>query len=229
MYKSDLFHFLTVMWNKIQRIYIGSNLVRPKWHPWANTIAYYPLKEDTNDYSWNSRNLTNSWATFWTYQWISCVYWTARAQWINTPSLNWVKTISLWTNWSGNYTNSNSNFSVIYADGQATSLAYRKYNDYKLQFYDGAYNLINSYITNQRYNLVVTFDGTAKIYINWQLLWQRTNTVQYTWWIFYFMRWVWTGDTIDGYLWGMSNIILEDKTRTAQEVAKYYNSTKWNY
>jgi hypothetical protein len=202
-----------------------------KWKPWANTVAYYPLTSTTtvNDMSGNNRNLTNNWATFWTYQWISCVYWTARRQRINTPSLNWVKTISLWTNWSGNYANSNSNFSVIYADEQATALAYRKYNDYKFQFYDGVENLINSYITNQRYNLVVTFDGTAKIYINWQLLWQGTNAVQNTGWIFYFMRWVWTGDTADGYLWWISNIVLENKVRTDQEISDYYNQTKWNY
>ena len=51
------------MWNKIQRIYIGTNQVRPvyKWEPWANTVAYYKFVNDINDYSWNGYNLTWAW------------------------------------------------------------------------------------------------------------------------------------------------------------------------
>lgn len=50
------------MWNKISKIYVGTNLVRPKpspsYTPTANTIMYYPLKWDLLDYSWNNRNPT---------------------------------------------------------------------------------------------------------------------------------------------------------------------------
>jgi len=34
------------------------------WKPWANTIAYYPLKENSNDLSWNWNNGTDTNITY---------------------------------------------------------------------------------------------------------------------------------------------------------------------
>jgi len=31
------------------------------------------------------------------------------------------------------------------------------------------------------------------------------------------------------WMWYLSEIIIEDKARTAQEIAGYYNQTKWDY
>ena len=54
-------------------VYKWEDLVR-WWKPWANTVAYYPLKEDANDYSGNNRNGTASNVNFTTLNWIECAY-----------------------------------------------------------------------------------------------------------------------------------------------------------
>jgi hypothetical protein len=51
--------------NEVSAVYVWDTQIYPAgWKPWANTLAYYPLETDTKDYSWNNRNLTNSWITF---------------------------------------------------------------------------------------------------------------------------------------------------------------------
>lgn len=62
--------------NEVEKGYVGTEQVRPwEWKPWSNTIAYYPLTDNFNDYSWNSKNLSNTWSpTITTIDWIKCAY-----------------------------------------------------------------------------------------------------------------------------------------------------------
>ena len=65
------------------------------------------------------------------------------------------------------------------------------------------------------------------LYVNWQLVSSNnysaitSSTGIYIWWV--------TSWSDDPYQWYMSNVILESKGRTAQEISDYYNQTKWNY
>ena len=217
------------MWYKVKKIYQWSNLVRPKWKPWANTIAYYPLKENTNDYSWNSRNLTNNWLTFWTYSGVTCA----------SSSGNYAQ-LSLWTA----TTYSNLTMSIWY--NATTTTPVRE----AFCFGGGGGNLDiwNNGVTyyasssqhfdqttwvtaNQWTNIIVTVNwSTWNIYKNWSLYTTKTN-----WWnVVANSIAIWTNSDASypqnnrfyGYL---SNAIIENKTRTAQEVSDYYNLTKWNY
>jgi hypothetical protein len=202
-----------------------------KWKPWANTIAYYPLNSTTtvNDMSGNNRNLTNNWATFGTYQWISCVYWNANMQRLTTPSLGQVKTISFWTNWSWVEASTWSLYSVLFSWNKVWTLLYFN-SQSKMRLYDTTTDLdTTTYKTNQWYHITVVYDNIAKMYINWVLDLQWTNTPVLWTDLIYLFRFYWTWTTLDWYSWWMSELILENKARTAQEVLNYYNLTKSNY
>lgn len=83
-----------VSWYKLSNIYIWTQQVRPGgWKPWANTIAYYPLESDANDYSWNNINPTavGSAITFWT---------DSTGKWCAVFSANSNSYIGYWTWWS---------------------------------------------------------------------------------------------------------------------------------
>ena len=91
------------MWYKVNKIYVGTQQVRPVWKPWSNTIAYYPLTSTTtvNDMSGNNRNLTNHSVSFNTYDWVNCAYFNGSSQYLNQDSVNmWLfsgsLTVSSW-------------------------------------------------------------------------------------------------------------------------------------
>jgi hypothetical protein len=71
-------------------------------------------------------------------------------------------------------------------------------------------------------------DGTIKVYKDWTFVGSASAgyDLAYTW-VALTIGWsaVW-GRYFDGRL---SNVIIEDKVRTAQDVADYYNLTKSNY
>ena len=60
------------------------------------------------------------------------------------------------------------------------------------------------------------------LYINWQ---QVKQVSAGSWTRLPYWAIVWA----NGSNWDMSNIIFENKARTAQEVSNYYNITKWKY
>lgn len=223
------------MGNIIKKIlYVDSNgvekQIRPAWAPWANTIAYYPLQSDTNDYSWNSRNLTNSWVTFSDGVWI--FNWSARAyiSW-NTQLNNWY-TISFWEQSTVN----NTSFMVDMRNNN-------QYWQWICALTEGWYFKIRQQITasseteyktlrNGNWNnWIITWDGTSnwKISVNWQLAHSVTiaksidtsNTTLSLW-----SRYSWLTNPFS---WSLSEVIIENTPRTETEKSDYYNLTKSKY
>ena len=97
--------FLITMWYKVNRIMMRPNgvekQVRPKTrNPWANTVGYYPLNTDFDDYSWNSRNLTNTNATITTLGGVSCAYYwgNAYSTYTGYSLIRDARTTSVWMN-----------------------------------------------------------------------------------------------------------------------------------
>lgn len=224
-------------------IYCGSRKLRPDgwwgwWKPSANTVAYYKLETDANDYSWNWYNLvtTHTSPSFETYQWVNCAKFNGSNMELHNNSLNpsayWNSfTVSAWAYlwwWS------------------ATTVICNTYKSWST-YYNWALNKwsYSSYLTLWNgldfwtlwpsswwwYHLLFTCNNRSTItYVNWvqSNTWTLSLNLTNNW-----VFWIWTtedGGSMYYYLnWWLSNIIVENKARTADEISTYYNKSKSNY
>ena len=223
---------------KIKRIYVGTNLVYPTWKPNSNTIAYFPLKEDVLDHSWNWNNASWNPNSFTggvaNYSWNSTTLPTSLVS-------SWTITVNVWFN-DLRTSNFSKNISFI---GQHTTQNYwfcmraNSYygSDYNIWTYQSswsgyatAYYVITEASSTPRtwwHNMVSMRDGSKiYMYLDGQSIWEAayswlsSNTFYmgydhgYDWW-------AWTGR--------LSELIFENKIRTAQEIKDYYHQTKAKY
>lgn len=200
--------------------------------PWANTLAYYPLNSTTtvNDKSGNGYNLTNNggvtfnslWATFSSNKWLS---WSNFAQ---MPTRNSNRTYSIWFKQSSSIGTANYVFSMgSFVSLELVALSiYNNSNNAYIDYWNGSIALGYVPTLNRWHNAVFTNDGNwQKLYIDGVLKWTSTKTLATTNSVI-----LWMGDASQFYFnWGMSEFIVENKARTAQEVAYYYNQTKSTY
>lgn len=215
------------MWYKVKKIYQWSNLVRPKWKPWPNTIAYYPLEKNFNDYSWNWYNLTVSNATITNLNWVSCGLYSNGRAYNATPTVWSTRTLVAW------FYNQTSWILVWTGATQSWYYAIMMSNNWdKIQisdFYTTGYS--SSSISSNSWHLWVAIADWANmyIYVDWVLAnsWTHSNTLSSTW----VSAWgkPFTNQYTDYFSWYLSNVILENKARTAQEISNYYNQTKSKY
>ena len=240
---------MTLREHSLKNIYIGEY----GWKPWANTLAYYPLETDTKDYSWNGRDGTNNWVTFSNWLWVF-----NGSSYVSLWTWSWTNiqtnmTISVWFKWNWNWSKDNAVLGKSEYYATSTSNCY-----YAITIHEGErylswwyycwsdYNLhpMNFRNTggwsptiwpvaqaNKWYNVVITNDGnTKKAYVDGVLyatenVLSTTSTVSIDTRIGSFVRY-----NYDSFFnWNISAVIFEDKARTAEQVANYYNQTKWNY
>jgi len=228
------------MWYKVQSRFVGTQQVRPSWwKPWSNTLLYMPFKTDLLDHSWNWVSFTNSWGV--TIQ-NGAAYFTG-SNYLYSKSFNSISsyqtncTISVWFK---NTSSTNAERTAIHQFYYG-SWKYYWYSlwcrsDWKIMVqntYTGSVDWTQpSYWTTQRWNVVLVRDNPSKIYINW-VLYQNGNTNDksslYSWiWIWWSMRY--NGDMWEyKWIWYISEVIIEWKKWTAQEVLNYYNQTKSTY
>lgn len=227
------------MWNKIQRIYIGDHYqIYPKWTPWANTIAYYPLTENANDYSGNWLNATNYEGTFSTQNW--CYLWTIVSRlelpsmtiwqtftinvWIKLPNWQptWDQEFNIYYDWSGSHRNILYRCSAWWIDcytwNNSTS---QNIKTVSTTFWTWWNNIILSktwtfYSIYLNGNLLETFSSAYNVSIPW---WSNTIFVWHTS----------SSTSQHSAFWYIKDHIIENKARTAQEIADYYNQTKASY
>lgn len=198
------------------------------WQPWANTIAYYKFDWNLNDSSGNNHNLSvAAWSiTYWTAGW----WWkyvhinknTRTNYWERSFDYNWNNTISLRMNpqitngsillemWNGGQ--------EFLRFGGAISCGY-------------GWGMSYSMSTNTWYLVTFTRNWTSTaLYINGSLIW--TWTGDKTWIHNIRFKLNNAGDTSSSTYSNntyLSELIWEDKERTAQEIADYYNQTKSLY
>ena len=244
------------MWYKVKKRLIWTQQVRPsEWKPWTDTLAYWKLNWNLNDSSSNNRNLKNAWQlTFATVDWIQCaacnweVYWTwyAYCQSLPTPTVITVNIRAKATN----------NRSWTYARWLFhTHFNYNGWNDWvrwEMYSWNGIpwvnvwswinFNYANydwvpySALTSRNLRTVVRNNSThqIKIYRN-SVLYNTKTFSSYipSWnWNSYFTLWVWyiADNSINRRrYWRISETIVEQKERTAQEILDYYNQTKSKY
>lgn len=193
---------------------------------------YWELASNANDTSWNNRNGTvngtviwNNWAVFaWSWQVSSPIY--------SMPS-NF--TISCWVN----KTQSSTSEQTLFAKWWSSS-EYQRF----WMYYNSSWNLyvrqatgntswnwlsVWNYWYNTWYNVVFTKTWTTiTVYVNGT----QTNQFNYSSWSDYTSSylgiWWWTSSQ-SNFNGTIKDFIVENKVRTVQEVADYYNSTKSDY
>lgn len=216
----------------LKNAYIGEYRV-----PWANTIAYYPLDWSLNDSSGNGNNWTVNWTI--TYDTVGTMqvanFW--GSWYVTIPglwTLTWSLTVNLWmksTQASAheivlvallpNTDNKNLSFAVDY--GKATMFRWNGSTSQSCQ----SNTIVNDWVWH---NIVTTINGnTQTVYVDWISKWTLSCNYDIVSGIY---SWFWVNikwSTGTKYNWLLSNIIVENMPRTAQEITDYYNLTKSNY
>lgn len=201
--------------SKIKEAYVGSELVRPTWwHPSSNTLAYYPFADNQLDSTWKT-TLPISWTRQTIWYMFTCG---SRENWYinNTKS---AKTLSCWAY----INNPGSNSAML---------------ELKTLWYCTA-----SPNTNVRNKLQWQASNGSWFTLGnaFSVSWWNLFTFIYTWTAVYWylnaeLKWTWQYTLIDVncVLWHLvtitlSELIIEDKARTRQDIINYYNKTKSLY
>jgi len=210
----------------------------PPFVPWANTIAYYPLKEDVLDYSGNNNN--------WSWNPNSFTDGVANYSWNSTTMpvalvSSWTITVNVWFYQEAGAADFNKNISFLWQHTTQNfwfSLKSNSYHDslyhtYLLQSGWSGYATTYSVSTTSStpriwWHNVVWMRDASKIYLylDGQYQWETTyswlsSNAFYMWYDHWYDGWAWTGK--------LSQLIFENRIRTATEISNYYNQTKWNY
>lgn len=209
-----------------------------RWHPWANTLLYFPLESNAVDVV-NGVTLTSSWTTnYTTVGGVKSANFT-KANFLYNTSVNWLpswdvaKTMSVWI-----YAQGTNTFWVwiasYWADAEEPGSVFwlgLKPNSIDLVM-TRAYSVSNehSLTQDQRTNSVMTYSNSLwTLYVNGvsQVTWSETSPAYWSKvYIGQNLDWTSTASTFYG---NLSNFILEDKARTATDILNYYNQTKSNY
>lgn len=219
--------------NEVQKIYLWD----PWWIPWENTVAYYPLETDGNDYTWNY-NLTNSSTTFTTISWVKCADFTSNVYLYSTniplPSWSSARTFSYWF-YNSSVVN-DTYFLAYWSHANWCFFAPRtSWTVYSFMGYNRDFNTSTTVQTWKWQLQTITYDGTTvKYYLDWNLIWNSNQSLSTTaiWSTWKFTVWCRLNSSTNpwNYInWYMSNLIVEDKVWTATEITDYYNLTKSDY
>ena len=206
--------------------------------PWANTIAYYPLTSTTtvNDMSWNSKTLTNySSVSFGTQGWVDCATFNGSNYLeISSQTLNLTEfTMSCWVRWTNANTRGflwiwkfNTPYQCMAMLKETGGLDIDKMMI--SPYADAAYSS-SATVSNTWYNVIGIYtNGKYTTYLNSQEWGSRSYNINISW-NSNVLR-VWYAATGEPKMyWQLSNVIFEDKARTAQEISDYYDQTKSLY
>jgi len=228
------------MWYKLNRIMMWVNgvekQVRPSgWQPWANTLLYLPLENDTLDHSWGTAYNPTWSITFTTlssWKKVGYINWNNFLLNSDFPSLKMDMTVSFWINPTSQKW-----------EYQPAFWQYKAFSNYNIwafcragesswtNFYFWTFSADTWNINLSWWNLITityTSSWTVIVYKNWTQV--ATRNSPYNWWNWYQ---IWgrydTGSSRTQLTAYMSEIFVENRVRTAQEVADYYNQTKANY
>ena len=216
------------------------------WQPWVNTLVYMPIdSSDTSAIVYDHSSSNNDFTWYWTADY------TTLTSWKRVINLTWSNgiyidsalvtsqpvTINLWLYRDWNQSNDSSVF-VNQQDRWWMVGAW--FNNSELaSFYDQWWSLVwfnNKYSTSDQtwYNVAITFDSnTLTMYINWtqytQNSWNNCDFSSVLATSFWFARNISWTQNFRHMTWKMWDLIVESKVRTAQEIADYYDLTKWDY
>lgn len=230
--------------NALVWAYIGDVNAPNPWTPGANTVAYYPLRTNLADASWNLNNLTdNGWAISTTFvndgvASIDVAYIRSYLQIPTRLTVDITKwfTYSLWCRWTafGSYRPHFvackwSSSGGTLADVQVYNWSWNVqiYTDYPGFSYDRTQIAFTT--SYDLWTATLDTDWTLTFYRNGASVWVKATNINSNKNIDYFVLWPGRESSGTSYPIYASDFIIEDKPRTAQEVASYYNQSKSNY
>ena len=207
------------MWYKVKKIYQWSNLVRPKWKPWANTILYLPLKENSNDLSWNWNNGT---ATNITYSWNKAVFNSSGTSLINLPITNNTFTLNMIAQMT-----SASGYQLLYRQAKYSSWTWWQddsgcylYGYTSIQLRMSQWNTKLTWITadtNEHLYSFVVSANSMKFYIDGVLKTTYNASVGSVSWATFTLGNRYTSSN-EWLRWTMREVIVESTLRTDAEI-----------
>lgn len=221
--------------NLLKAAYVGTNLVRPKWEPWANTLAYRPLQANINDYSWNWHNFSvNTWSVSYSNN-MATISWRLTCTFSQLNNYSGDFTFSWWTvyssteNWfypcciasGGSIYYPNTWFLIgntkarFWAKFGGSNTAVFAQTDFSSS--DTSVHLITW--TKSSTELKLYLDGELVATNSWSFssLYNSSTTVLWRNW----------ATTSWSSKWGY--LIVENRVWSAAEIDKYYRDTKWIY
>ena len=240
------------MWYKVKRILTWVNgqekqIYPAGWKPWANTIAYFPLENNSNEGSWKTVTSSDSSVSYSTLWWVKCA--NVSSNWgitCTTSIFDWSsawteQTMSFWL-----YQNAMPSWRSRYAFEFERNGYYSFYflsrsnNVYR---YEGIsawstidVNIPSSDIWTWVYFTLVNSSSWKYMYKNGVLIWSwtwssrprwnRPNNYQEANKILCSRTWPNDGESLN---WWLRELIFEKKCRTLQEISDYYNQTKSTY
>lgn len=205
---------------------IGTWKIKPLRTPWDNTLAYRPLKENLNDYSWNWHNFT--WDA--TFSWNMATFYRIKNSWFSLAWYSWDFTIIA-------YSDSSQTNWMVYP--WINSSAYPSiglwcawtWADFSFVNPNNTARISLSSTVNAWKHFVAWVKTSSKIYlyVDWVLVNQQTGT----YWDMHYESilnntriWVNVNWSWNSTYWG---VIIESKARDADEILSYYNQTKSDY
>lgn len=196
------------------------------WQPWANTIAYLPMKTDLLDHSGTWTTATVSWTvSLESWHWYfngGKIYGTLSSIPTSYTISMWIKATSLPSHWETlsciwQY-NTYSNF-WLWLNNTDKRVTYSRR--------DVNYPPWPIVDTTNWYLVTITYGSwTVALYINWTY---STGTTSFPTTALWTSDYIIADNTGANFYWYINDYILEDKVRTAQEISDYYNQTKANY
>lgn len=216
------------------------NVTPEEYIPTVDTLLWYPLENNANDFSGHNQNLTpDSWVTFGLNGGVQCAM-------LNNNKITW--NVSFLPQWWNPRTTSIWIFNQTAMPSGSKAIEFIQYgaptqSQYRSMFYMNStpphkWYMATSYswslswqpndvgawtlISNQRVNYTVTVENkNVKLYLNGELIWEKT---------FHSVNTQGTTMQLGGdFVWYLSNCIIEDKARTAQEIKNYYDGMKTKY
>lgn len=224
------------------------------WQPWANTLAYYKLDEDGNDYSGNSYDMT-TWAT--SYETLSSWIKVGRFNSSTVVGLPWNVNYNYWLDIMWNNTNPFTysfyaraitfpswQLYVMYVQWQGPYYAtwINLYsNKVNIWLWNGAWSdyafkeFSTTVSTDTWYHFVFTYNYNSwspyvKCYQNWTLLNTISTNAWTNWYSLDNRSWMWYANGwANNQVVDLSEFIIEDKEWTADEISDYFDQTKSLY
>lgn len=209
----------------LANVYLWEKKVWPEWwKPWANTIAYYPLKENLNDYSGNNNHFSiASWTVSYSNNMATLTRVTANSI---LASYSWDFTILAYTQLA----NAETWYFPICASNYYPNMKFWLMNNqsecaysYSWWWHSATVSYTQSWIhllvwVKNSSEFTIYIDGSVVKTLSWPFNSTQSNSISLLW---QDAVWTWTCT-----YW---NLIIENKARTAEEISAYYNQTKSNY